>query len=83
MRLYAIRLLLASLRRPLLVELGDRRLRCHGVGRRIVLFGAGLTADGRVLFVCIRQGGVWIVVLGFAGRSRRRRGYDLRVDGGW
>jgi hypothetical protein len=67
----------------LLVELGHWRFRWGVVGRRIILFGAGLTADGRMLFVCIGEGGVCIVGLGFAGRSRRRRGYNLWVDGGW
>jgi hypothetical protein len=51
--LYAVRLLLASLGRWLVVELGHWRLRWGGIGRRIVLFGAGLTANGRMVFVCV------------------------------
>jgi hypothetical protein len=82
LRLYAVRLLLPALRRWLFVELGHWRLRWGGIGRRIVLFCAGLAADGRMFFVCIRQGGVWIMVLGFDGRLRRCRGYDLGIDGG-
>jgi hypothetical protein len=69
------------LRSRLLVELGDWRLDCGEVERRIILLGTTLAADGRVLETYVGQTDVGVAFLGLARRLRWSGGYDFWVDG--
>jgi hypothetical protein len=65
----------------MLVELGNWRLDCGEVERRIVLLSTTLAADGRVLETCVGQRNVRVALLGLARGLRWSGGYDFWVDG--